>query len=171
MLCVLQGLSTGALDTGGSLCLLRLHGSKVDPWMQANSFFFAIGTTVHINSSFKHAHVIVYIHISPSSFPYVSLDIAIHCWSDHRRHRQPQTIVHCNRYSHLHTRNIHAFHATVQIGARHHSTCQKTQIRPQTLRKTFGSSTATAAKIFQRLSRNPFPQRKRNQRLQHGNSS
>ena len=42
----LQGISFGAVDAGGSVCLIRIHGDLIDPWMQAMHFFFALGTTV-----------------------------------------------------------------------------------------------------------------------------
>eukprot|EP00727_Mastigamoeba_balamuthi_P005835 m51a1_g1871 putative sodium-dependent glucose transporter 1 (453) ;mRNA; r:663393-665335 len=42
----LEGISFGALDTGGSVCMLRLHGDRVAPWMQAMHFTYAVGTTV-----------------------------------------------------------------------------------------------------------------------------
>jgi FHS family Na+ dependent glucose MFS transporter 1 len=45
-LSALQGISFGALDTGGSVAIMRLHGDGVGSWMQAMHFFFAIGTTI-----------------------------------------------------------------------------------------------------------------------------
>lgn len=46
VLAALQGFSIGALDAGGSVCFIRLHGDKVGPWMQAMHFSYAIGTAV-----------------------------------------------------------------------------------------------------------------------------
>lgn len=55
VLAALQGFSIGALDAGGSVCFIRLHGDKVGPWMQAMHFSYAIGTAVcFFSSHFSH---------------------------------------------------------------------------------------------------------------------
>ena len=41
-----QGACMGALDTGGNVLLIRLHGAGVAPYMQALHFFFALGALV-----------------------------------------------------------------------------------------------------------------------------
>jgi hypothetical protein len=46
LLGVVQFLSFGVLDTEGHVCILRIHGKTVGPWMQAMHFFYALGTMV-----------------------------------------------------------------------------------------------------------------------------
>lgn len=44
VLALLQGLGMGAMDSGGSVCCLRLHGERAAPWMQAMHFAFSVGS-------------------------------------------------------------------------------------------------------------------------------
>jgi fucose permease len=41
-----RGLTLSAIDAGSNCLLIRLHGSKSGPWLQALHFFFALGCCV-----------------------------------------------------------------------------------------------------------------------------
>jgi fucose permease len=55
---VLQGVAVGVFDTGCNVLMMRLHGKKVGPWLQAMHCFFAVGALVSpliINDAMKRA--------------------------------------------------------------------------------------------------------------------
>ena len=54
VLSAIQGTYFGASDAGNSVCFLRLHGAKANPWLQAMHFTYAIGTTVCSCSKLQH---------------------------------------------------------------------------------------------------------------------
>lgn len=114
ILCVLQGLSVGALDTGGSVCILRLHGLKVDPWMQAFSFFFAVGTTVHISIFLNSLSMSIHFFYCSSIF---LIDISIYRGDLHRYDGEPHDVLSCHRDSHVRGRDNSFLHANIQVGA------------------------------------------------------
>ena len=69
-LAAIQGFSIGVMDSGGSVCFIRLHGEKVGPWMQAMHFSYAIGTavcfsTAHATNTFGSHHGCVFKQVAP----------------------------------------------------------------------------------------------------------
>ena len=118
VLSAVQGTYFGASDAGNSVCFLRLHGAKANPWLQAMHFTYAIGTTV----CFQYSTYSPFSKRSYSVCCFFRLDLSssVHSFASHQNHTQQHLSslvcrIHTNDNLYMHTQRESTKHTNTFI--------------------------------------------------------